>query len=724
MARTLKWYSLCMLLGLIWHTEAMGQETPKLRTLEGRVSVTDTAEPPSKPQKTAAFSPKTQLPAVPVASKTTKKSLAERVKSILNEKTLKLTTVGIQIVDLDSGDIVYAHNENTFLKPASNTKLVTTAAALNILGPEYQFESAIYTDGKIEKGVLKGNLHLHIDHDFTWSTRFYSAGDVPMRGLIQQIRDAGIHKITGDVIVSGYVVYGGLATGTLSTITHLKRAGNQFGALLKKSKISYGGLHIQQSAKTEGKKIASWLSPVLSEAIVPLNRASHNEYADMLMLAIGDKTSHTNTYEAGAKGVKAWLKDAGLSVKGFEIHDGSGLSHDNRMTADFFTNLVKYMLQSPVGREWAASMAIAGYDGTYGGRLAIDDGKGRVYAKSGTLRDTISGSGFFVNRHDGHTYAFSIIVNGMKNRKLTRQSIDRILRVFLGNHLNAPMPQTPRMESLTKEKDGRVMARWQSVKEAVGYRVYHSEDGNTWSVLSEPTVNELSLKEAPHHIRVTSVNSKGAESAPSLIYSYRPGAKTLRIVEEAKCRHDAAMRPDGHVFSHERPLANLVGNDWGIETVQKLGGTAKEGVLFHSTACEGSIAWNPEDYQSALQAKVPVIVNISDAHTSEAAGGTCAPKSGKVLGCFGEPVVAKDRRLGAGKLNQRLRKAAGTGSGRPSQVQTWTNGKPIFEMSSTNVATQEKLESGGSLTVIGFDLQSIDSQKTLNAVWKKLAISN
>ena len=277
---------------------------------------------------------------------------------------------------------------------------------------------------------------------------------------------------------------------------------------------------------------------------------------------------------------------------------------------------------------------------------------------------------------------------------------------------------------MTKEKDGRVMARWQSVKEAVGYRVYHSEDGNTWSVLSEPTVNELSLKEAPHHIRVTSVNSKGAESAPSLIYSYRPGAKTLRIVEEAKCRHDAAMRPDGHVFSHERPLANLVGNDWGIETVQKLGGTAKEGVLFHSTACEGSIAWNPEDYQSALQAKVPVIVNISDAHTSEAAGGTCAPKSGKVLGCFGEPVVAKDRRLGAGKLNQRLRKAAGTGSGRPSQVQTWTNGKPIFEMSSTNVATQEKLESGGSLTVIGFDLQSIDSQKTLNAVWKKLAISN
>ena len=116
MAGKLKWYSLCLMLGLVWHSEAMGQETPKLRTIEGRVSVTDTAnqaaaanaKAQNAPEKAALVKP--TLAAVPVASKNTKKTLAERVKAILGEKSLKSTSTSIQIIDLDSDDIVYAHN--------------------------------------------------------------------------------------------------------------------------------------------------------------------------------------------------------------------------------------------------------------------------------------------------------------------------------------------------------------------------------------------------------------------------------------------------------------------------------------------------------------------------------------------------------------------------------------------------------------------------------------
>ncbi len=730
MAGKLKLCVFGLSLGLLTSSFVFAEETPQMRTLERRDTMVathhetaDTLKNTNNNGINSDGQPGFSLPKGPVASKSVKKSLADKVQVILNEKALNNTSVGIQVVDLDTGDVVYSHDESKLLKPASNTKLVTTAAALHILGPDYQFESGIYLKGKVEKGVLNGDLQLHIDHDFTWSNRFYDADDVPLKGLINQLKAAGIRKINGNVIVSGHVVYGGVSTATLSTALHLRRAGNQFGALLKKSKINYKGLAIRQTAKPEGKKVATWLSPILSEAIVPLNRVSHNEYADMLMLAIGHKTSGKNTYEAGAKAIKEWLAQTGLSLKGFAQNDGSGLSHDNRMSADFFTKLVAYMLRSPVGREWAGSLAISGYDGTYGGRLATDDAKGRVYAKSGTLRDTISGSGFFINRNDGHTYAFSIIVNGMRNRKVTRQSIDRIVRVFLGNHLNVQMPSAPFVTSFAKDDRGEVTAKWNSVKNAAGYRIYKSSDGSSWSVAAETKDTSYHFGNETAHIRVTSVKSDGTESKPSLIFSYRPGKKMMTVVENARCRADEAMRPVGHIVAHERPLASFVPDDWGVQTVRTAADMSSDALLFHSVACNGAIAWNAEDYTKSYRDDIPVIVNVVDAHLSADAQGTCAPASGKVLGCFGEAVLAKDRRIGERKSNLRLRKAAGTGSTRPSQVKLWNGSSSLFKMGEFSVAAQAKSTKGGTLSLYGFDLQALDSLRTQKSVWNESKLS-
>ena len=703
--------------------ECMAQDTPVLRTLEGRTPAsgqTEAApEKPAEAPKVKADAPKPvafRLPDRPVASKAVKKALADRVASVLAEKAIKNTSVGVKVVDLDTGDVVYARNDTMLLKPASNTKLLTTAAALNILGASHQFDTTLHAKGKIENGVLNGDLHLHIDHDFTWSTRFYDAGDVPMQGLISQLKAAGIKKITGNVIVSGYVVYGGVATGTLSTATHLNRAANQFFTLLRRSKIGFSGQAVRQSAKPEGKQIGVWHSPVLSEAIVPLNRVSHNEYADMLLLAIASHESKKETYEAGAKAVLAWAKKAGLPTKGIAINDGSGLSHDNRISADFFTQLVAYMMRSENAREWAASMSISGYDGTYGGRLATDDAKGRVYAKSGTLRDTISGSGFFVNRNDGHTYAFSILVNGMRNKKLTRQAIDRIVRVFLGNHLDVKLPGVPAMQSLQKES-GSVTARWSEVKPAAGYRVYESRDGNVWTLAAETNQLSHTFNDETRHVRVTAVSESGAESLPSLIFSYRPGKKMMTIVESAKCRSDEAMRPANHVMAHERPLASFIESGWGVETVRLIGDRKLEGALFHSVACNGAVSWNGEAYKIASTLGIPLIANVVDAHQSSDISGVCDPKAGKVLGCFGEPVVTKDRRIGAREMNYRLRKAAGTGSARPSSVTVWDGAKKTLDMTGISVASTQKTDKG-VYGVIGLDLEALDSQKTLDAAWK------
>ena len=740
------WITLGMMAGLACGS-AFAQDAPKLRTLDGRqvktvgsdntASAQNAGKEIAKADKAVAVQTSDakpaagqgndnaakslpvsdiKLPAPAYISKLTRKQLADKVAPLYGLNAIRNSTVGVQVVDLDSGDVIYSHDADKLLKPASNTKLVTTAAALAILGPDHRFKSELLAQGKIDKGVLNGNLQLYIDHDFTWSVRFYETGDVPLRGLIQQLKAAGIQKITGKIIVSGYVVYGGAATGVLEPAAHLVRVRKAFENLLKSNKITYGKLEVAQTAKRSGTPVATWHSPVLSEAIVPLNRSSHNEYADMLAMAIGSHVSGKNTYAAGTKAIASWLSENGLGIKGFSQNDGSGLSHDNRMSASFFTSLVAYMLKSPYGREWAASLSISGYDGTYGGRMLGDESRGRVYAKTGTLRDTISASGFFVNKYDGHTYAFSILVNGMRNRKLTRQAVDRILRVFVGNHMGAKVPDAPVFSSFRKEQDGRVVARWQGVENVAGYRVYRSIDGNTWQVAAETKDSVLIMPDEKAHLRLTAVLPNGVESLPSLIFSYRPGQKKMTIVEAANCRSDEEMRPANHILAHERPLGSLVAAEWGVETVRVQDATPTDAMIYHATACGGQLkitGFKPVP-------EIPTIVNIVDAHTLTEEHSTCAPESGKLMGCLGEPAISRDRRLGDLSENYRLRKAAGSGSTRPSSVNAWNGAKAVLRMASMPVAMTAPTSAGGSITVAGFDLQALDSQAALDHVWKKL----
>jgi D-alanyl-D-alanine carboxypeptidase/D-alanyl-D-alanine-endopeptidase (penicillin-binding protein 4) len=85
--------------------------------------------------------------------------LTKSIGKILNTSILKNSRIGIQIISLDSGEVVYEQNPEMSLNPASNTKLVTSAAALVRLKPEYQFTTAVYTNARLRNGVLAGEVN-------------------------------------------------------------------------------------------------------------------------------------------------------------------------------------------------------------------------------------------------------------------------------------------------------------------------------------------------------------------------------------------------------------------------------------------------------------------------------------------------------------------------------------------------------------------------------------
>lgn len=107
---------------------------------------------------------------------------------------------GALVVSLDTGDTLFAIEPDAPLIPASNAKLLTTAAALHVLGPEYRFRTWIMADGEIEDGVLQGDLVLYGTGDPGISDRYYGQKDEVFQRLIDQLEDQGIRRVSGDLV--------------------------------------------------------------------------------------------------------------------------------------------------------------------------------------------------------------------------------------------------------------------------------------------------------------------------------------------------------------------------------------------------------------------------------------------------------------------------------------------------------------------------------------------
>lgn len=107
---------------------------------------------------------------------------------------------GALVVSLDTDDTLFALEPETPLAPASNMKLLTSATALHVLGPDYRFRTWVLADGEIEDGVLLGDLIIYGTGDPGISDRFYSSKDEVFQRLVDQLQEAGIRAVSGDLV--------------------------------------------------------------------------------------------------------------------------------------------------------------------------------------------------------------------------------------------------------------------------------------------------------------------------------------------------------------------------------------------------------------------------------------------------------------------------------------------------------------------------------------------
>lgn len=124
------------------------------------------------------------------------------VNSQVSAARKQAPALGVHIVEAESGDTVYSFNADTRRVIASNTKLFTTATALDRLGPGFFFETRVVVRGTLEGGELRGDLAVIGGGDPHLSGRQHNGDSYgPFRPWAQSLRNLGVERVSGQLFL-------------------------------------------------------------------------------------------------------------------------------------------------------------------------------------------------------------------------------------------------------------------------------------------------------------------------------------------------------------------------------------------------------------------------------------------------------------------------------------------------------------------------------------------
>jgi D-alanyl-D-alanine carboxypeptidase/D-alanyl-D-alanine-endopeptidase (penicillin-binding protein 4) len=359
----------------------------------------------------------------------------------------------VLIVNSRTGDTLYSKNAGKLFMPASNMKIITSAAALTLLGPDYRYRTTFLTDGEIRDSLLDGNLLVIGRGDPTVSDRMRGTATTVMDALADSLRAHRIRQISGSLARVGNAfpdsIYGygwewddlgeyygagvdelifneGMAPTKLRPPPDTARDSLYSGPAKNPAKAYLDAFHdalVRKSIRMDGVVRDSILptplkmdtlfvlvSPPLREILPALMKPSQNQIAEILLRTIGLERGGLGTADSGRKIVGQQLLAWGVQPDGFVIRDGSGLSDQDLLTPETIVRVLDRIQRDTAFAAYYNAMPIAGVDGTIDTRMKGTPAEGNVHAKTGTLAKARSLSGY-VTAADGERLIFSILAN-------------------------------------------------------------------------------------------------------------------------------------------------------------------------------------------------------------------------------------------------------------------------------------------------------------------------
>jgi serine-type D-Ala-D-Ala carboxypeptidase/endopeptidase (penicillin-binding protein 4) len=348
------------------------------------------------------------------------------------------------------------------LTPASTTKLLTAAAALEAIGPQARFETSVRRAGRTLVLVGGGDPLLERapepDHGYPeeradlrtlarlvaerlegtgpqrfrlrYDTSLFSGPEVSPDWRADYVPDNVVSPITPLWADQGRVPDGFGARQDDPA---------QAAADLFADHLRAAGVRVRrpdQGVAPEGAaKVAGVRSAPVGEIVQHLLETSDNEAAEVMLRQVAIARGLPATFTDGVRAVRDVLAELGVRLARARWYDGSGLSRRNRLSPDTLVDILVTALDRPRLARVAAGLPVAGFNGSLSERFAVrsDPGLGRVRAKTGTLTGVSALAGLIRSR-DGAVMLYVAIADRVRetNTLWARARLDRLSAALAG----------------------------------------------------------------------------------------------------------------------------------------------------------------------------------------------------------------------------------------------------------------------------------------------------
>ena len=364
-------------------------------------------------------------------------SLRFRLDSLLEDPLFETSQVGLMVYDLTADSTLYTYNHRQMLRPASCMKLVTSITALDALGPNYEYQTALYYTGSIQGRTLVGNIYCVGGFD-----PMISQADVVT--LASSIRQLGVDSIRG-LIVADRSMKESLDYGEgwcwddenpiLIPLT-IGRKDNFTSTLaeeIARLGVNLEKVELMQGRKPAQAKMIDVCCHSIKQVLERMMKDSDNFYAESMFYQTAASTGHHPATAVDARNItKKLINRLGLDANRYRIADGSGLSLYNYVTVELLVKLLRHAWRTPsIAKALMPALPVAGVDGTLKSRMQNTLAQGNVRAKTGTLTGISSLAGY-CTAPNGHELAFAIINQGILDKTTGKAFQDRVCQVLCG----------------------------------------------------------------------------------------------------------------------------------------------------------------------------------------------------------------------------------------------------------------------------------------------------
>jgi len=377
------------------------------------------------------------------------------------EQSAEILDLQAHVIDASTGTVLFDRSSATPARPASVMKLLTAAAALETLGPNYRVITRVYADSSDPSIIyIVGAGDVTLSRTNPGASSVYRnapkladlarqiAAKAPGQSISQIVLDSSLYGGSEGEYQSVWDQRG-LTDGYMSYVSALQVDGDRANPASKdsarsKDPVTKAGEYFKQalgqsataavlskgSAPADAVEIASVRSAPLSSWIDYMLVVSDNSLAEAMARLVSLEVGLDGSFSSLTRAYQIALRDTGISLAGLKVEDGSGLSRFNQLSPVTVNELLQLVDKSyPNFKVILDGMPVAGTPGSLGYRF--ESAAGKVVAKTGWIRTGYTLAGLLYPE-DGSKIIFTVYNLGNSVNTRNQEAMDALVLGFYG----------------------------------------------------------------------------------------------------------------------------------------------------------------------------------------------------------------------------------------------------------------------------------------------------